>query len=121
MFSKNQQKHKTISSIVLITYTALLVVISFHFHDISFSEVSVSSAEKDFSANSGGDIRLSDGLCQFMLTYKSNADLSGITDLNLTIYLIDSKVELSEVNYPNSHTNNNNYLRAPPLTPLTLV
>lgn len=117
MPGSNQKKYKAICSVLLISYTTLMVVVSFHFHSISNIEVSFYNAEKDFSTHSGSDILPSDGVCQFLLTYKSNADLFSINGPGLSIYLAESKLILTELSYRSSESNNNTHLRAPPSVP----
>lgn len=119
MLKKNRAKYnKRISSIILGTYSALLIVISFHFHSIFTDHPAILTEQKSAAADFSGDTIYSGGnFCQFLLNYKTNLDPAGIEAPDLKLILTGETINPSEQKEWYSHAANSINLRAPPSAP----
>lgn len=113
-----EKYNRKISTVILGTYIALMVVISFHFHDMSQGQSVILAENSQSSAQFPGDqIYSNNAGCQFLLNYKTNIDLSGVISPDTKLVLLQNSIISCLQKTENSSKYSQVSPRAPPFAP----
>jgi|GEM_PF-4919748 len=109
--------NKRISSLLAATYFAFIVVVSFHFHGVNHSQEQFLSENENPPSEFQGDSVHPNGICQFLLNYKSSIDISPYSGVEIHFRVSEDSFIFTKQSFNNSHQYNTNLLRAPPAAP----